>query len=152
MESKESATNYRLKASKQESKHQRLWRPVKAKSKKHVRAKHQPVVQKRKSKVMKVPSISSFRGATMCVSIINTVNVNWASFVVDRETIVLVDPHFLLLGIADGEVGNVLLAVDIRAGRVRHTTENTSFERNVSLLRELELAGYRAANGHGIPS
>lgn len=83
---------------------------------------------------------------------INTVNVNWTAFVVDRETIILVDPHFLLFRVADREIGNVLFAVDVWTRRVCHSAENARLKRDVAFLSELELAGYWTADWHGVSS
>jgi hypothetical protein len=95
------------------------------------------------------------------------VDVDGAAQVVHRETVVLVDRDFLLLGVAHREVGDVLLAVGVGAGTQRDAAQNAastrvsalrdyvssllpSLEKNLAFLSEIEFSSDWTPNGNRI--
>lgn len=79
------------------------------------------------------------------------VDVDGSAEMVHRQAVVLIDPHLLLVGVADAQIGNVLLAVDVGTRTQSDTAEDPRLERMLALLREVELPRHRASNRHRMP-
>lgn len=67
---------------------------------------------------------------------------------INRQAVVLVNPHFLLISVADAQVGNVLLAMNIGTWTESHTAEDSGLERMFTFLSEVELASNGTTDGH----